>query len=107
MALTAEQRHAQRVIVGVVRAGGARLSRERLSIWRARGSEEWQRSSAEITPLLDVLEVPYSVSITRGPSKRTARQLGFRIDIEWDDLPLLERWVPSLRALIDAVESSE
>lgn len=105
MALTPEQRQAQRVVGGIIRSG-ARLSRERLSIFREKGCEAWQAGAEEVTAHLAVLDVPYTVAITRGPTKRTARTVGFRIDIAWADLPALERWVPSLRRLIDAVEAA-
>jgi hypothetical protein len=108
MALTSAQRSAQRSLVGLIRAGSAVVSRkEGLSIWRARGSEEWQVSVEEITNHLDVLEVPYSVAVVLRPAHgKRPRQAGFSVQVEWDRLDSLVRWAPSLRVLMDAVEES-
>lgn len=108
MALTSAQRSAQRSLVGLIRAGSAVVSRkEGLSIWRARGSEEWQVSVDEITNHLDVLQVPYSVAVVLRPAHgKQPRQAGFSVQVEWDRLDSLVRWVPSLRVLMDAVDES-
>lgn len=107
MPLTPEERLAQRVVGGIIRTGGARLSREQLMIWRSKDAGEFGADAAEVTEHLEALGVPYTVAITRGPTKHTKRQLGFRVDVAWDDLGTLERWLPSLRPLIDAVETPE
>ena len=90
-----------------MRAGSAVVSREDgLSIWRAQGSEEWQIGAAEISEKLDVLQVPYQVAVVRRPARgRRPQQFGFEIRVAWDQLETLTRWVPSLRRLMDAVES--
>jgi hypothetical protein len=73
VALTREQRRAQRALVGIMTSGTAALTIECLSIWREDGCEEFMTSAAEITAYLDTLEVPYHVAIARGPTKRTSR----------------------------------
>lgn len=108
MALTSAQRSAQRSLVGLVRAGSAVVSlKEGLSIWRAKGSGEWQVGVDEITNHLDVLEVPYTVAVVLRPGNgKRPRQAGFSVQVEWDRLDSLVRWVPSIRVLMDAVEES-
>jgi hypothetical protein len=105
MALTQEQRAAQRSMVGLVRAGSAVISRKHgLSIWRARGSEAWQVSVEEIVDNLDTLEVPYKVGVGVRPARgKSPRRAGFFVIVEWDHLDALLRWVPSIRPLMDAV----
>jgi hypothetical protein len=107
MSLTPEQRQAQRAVGGIIRSGSATLSRQQLSIWRAKGSEQWQAGAEEITAHLDALEVPYAVAIARGPTSRNAEQLGWQIQVAWDDLGTLEKWIPSLRRLINALEEAK
>jgi hypothetical protein len=108
MALTLAQRSAQRSLIGLVRAGSAVVSRkDGLSIWRAKGSEEWQVGAEEITGHLDVLEVPYMVAVVVRPARGARRrEAGFSIQVEWDRLDSLVRWVPSVRVLMDAVKES-
>jgi len=106
MALPSAQRAAQQSLVGLVRVGSAVVSRrDGLTIWRTKGSEEWQVGASEITGHLDVLDVPYSVAIVVRPARGTrARQAGFQIRVAWDQLDSLRRWVPSLQRLMDAVD---
>jgi len=104
MAITEEQRHAQRVWVGVIRAGGARLHEDGLRAWRGKNAGQWQASAQELTEHLDVLGVPYTVEAKRGTwSKRTEREWGFEVHIATADLPSLVAWVPMLNRLIDAL----
>jgi hypothetical protein len=51
--------------------------------------------------------VPYSVAVVLRPGHgKRPRQAGFSVQVEWDRLDSLVRWVPSLRVLMDAVEES-
>jgi hypothetical protein len=108
MALTSQERAAQRSLVGLIHAGSAQLdSAVGLRIWRAPGSEEWQIGVDEISEYFETLGIPHHVALVR----RTVRRrtvVGFEIRVDWDDLPTMLRWVPSLQRLIDAVaEPSE
>lgn len=105
MALSPEQRTAQRVFVGLVRVGAFRLDKTTgWSIWRLNGSEEWQRDVPELSKALDALGVPYSVAVERRKVRNYAQpQMGFRLIIGWNDVDQLVAWVPSLRQYVDAV----
>ena len=67
-------------------------------------AEEYKAGAPEITHHLDVLDVPYYVAVTTGPSKRTSRELGWNVKVRWEDLGQLQRWVPALRRMVDALE---
>lgn len=106
MALTTAQRNAQRSLVGLVRAGGAVVSRkDGLSIWREKGSEGWQVGGEEIANHLEVLGVPYSMaSVVRPVRGARIGRSGFEIRVAWDQLDTIIRWVPSVQRLMDAVD---
>jgi len=107
MAISEEQRHAQRVWVGVIRAGGGGLHEDGLRVWRRKDAGQWQASAQELTEHLDVLGVPYTVDVKRGTwSKRTEREWGFEVHIATADLPTLVAWAPMLNRLIDAMAES-
>lgn len=108
MALASQERAAQRSLVGLIRAGSARLdSAVGLRIWRASGSEEWQIGVDEISGHFETLGIPHHIAlVSRTVRRRTVG--GFEIRVDWDDLPTVLRGVPSLQRLIDAVaEPSE
>lgn len=107
MALTEQERYAQRVLTGVIRRGGgtAFLTRDYLGIWRERGSEEWKAGARELSGLLDVLAIPHTVAgVTRPATRRFPARPGQEIRVAWDDLHTVVRWVPLLQELIDAVQ---
>lgn len=108
MALTAAQRNAQRSLVGLVRAGSAVVSRrDGLSIWREKGSEEWQVGGEEIAKDLEVLGVPYSVTSVVRPARGARHSLlGFEIRVAWDELDTIISWVPSVQRLMDIVDDN-
>lgn len=107
MVLTSPQRDAQRSLVGLIRAGSAVVSRRNgLCIWRARGSEEWQVGVEEISRHLETLSVPFGVSLViRGAREGRPKEVGFEIQVAWDELDAVTRWAPSLKLLMDAVDS--
>jgi hypothetical protein len=106
MALTAAQRNAQRSLVGLVRAGGAVVSRRNgLSIWRQKGSEEWQVGVEEIAKHLEVLGVPYSMTSVVRPARGARHSLlGSEIRVAWHELDTIIRWVPSVQRLMGVVD---
>jgi len=103
MTLTSQERAAQRSLVGLIRTCIAQLdSAVGLRIWRAPGSEEWQVGVDEVSGHFGTLGVPHHIALVR----RTARRrtvAGFEIRVDWEDLPAVLRWAPSLQKLIDAV----
>lgn len=103
MALTPEQRHAQRVWVGVIRFGGVWLYPDGLRVWRSKNAGEYMTSAQELTEYLDVLDVPYTVEVRRGRSKRFEREMGFEVHIATEDLPILAAWIPMVNRLVDAL----
>lgn len=106
--LTPDQRAAQRSLVGLVRVGSAVVdSVDGLCIWRAAGAEEWQVGPEEITAHLETLRIPYQVVVKVKPrtAKRPA-QGGFEVQVPWESLPAVTRWVPSVQRLIDALAGS-
>lgn len=109
MPLTPEQRAAQRVFVGLIRVGAFELTKDRgWSIWRLKGSEEWQRSVPELSELLNFIDVPHTISIERRIIKKRPRpQVGLMLQIAWEDLDRFTAWVPSLKIYIAVLESDE
>jgi hypothetical protein len=46
------------------------------------------------------------MAMAGGPTQRKAKQLGWQIQVAWGDLGALEKWLPSLRGLIDAFDQA-
>lgn len=103
MALTPEQRHAQRVWVGVIRAGGAQLYPDGLRAWRSKDAGEYMTSAQDLTQCLEALGVRYTVDVRRGRSNRFEREMGFEVHVDTADLPALAAWIPMLNRLVDAL----
>ena len=104
MALTDEERHAQRVLVGLVNAGGpaAHMDSEGWHVHRDPRVDVISVPAEEITEHYETLGVPYSVRIVmlKAPRTKSPRAV-FDVFVDNADLPTLVRWVPSLQRLID------
>ena len=113
MAHTPQQRTAQRSLNGCINGPWTRLSKtDGLVIWRP--SDEIIDSFGgvrlhEITTHLDSLDVPYDVLLMRrGPTKSMSNTPGFAARILWEDLHVLEKWLPTrIGRLRNAVENFE
>lgn len=107
MALTPEQRTAQRKIVGTLNLKNLMWFEPtgEFCIWRdQQASEDWGAGIPELSKHFDILEIPYSVRVQmQNVGKR--RKAGFTLVVQWDDLPALTRWVPSFQTQIDNVRS--
>jgi hypothetical protein len=105
MALTPEERTAQRKIVGTLtRKSHMWFEPEGgFCIWRdQRASDEWGAGIPELSQLFDVLEIPYVVRAQRRKvGKQEQAEVSFVLVVAWDDLPALTRWVPSFQKDID------
>lgn len=107
MALTSEQRTAQRKIVGMLtlKSGMWFEPTGEFCIWRDKtASIEWAGGIPEFSPHFDVLEIPYSIRIESLTVRKTKKP-GFTLVIAWDDLPALTRWAPSFQKQIDGVRA--
>lgn len=106
MALTPEQRSAQRRLIGLVRAGSnGSLSREHgLRWWREEADGEWKAGHTNLTEMFVTLGIPYEVTIEKRPTRGRARGV-VGVYVPWDDLPAVVRWMPSFQQLIDQVEA--
>ena len=105
MALTPEQRNAQRKIVGTLNARSYMWFEPDLAfcIWRdERASTEWGAGIPELSAYYDTLEIPYEVRIETIPAGKK-KKTGFTLVVKRDDLPALTRWMPSFQKQIDAV----
>ncbi|MFD9061145.1 hypothetical protein ACFVZ3_06445 [Kitasatospora purpeofusca] len=97
---TAEQKTAQRRMVGRVNAGGV-LNRDGLAFWREADCGEFYPDADEVAQDLAVLQAPceivtaYRFPLANGYSKRPRK--GYEVRIATKDLPSLEVWMPSLK----------
>jgi hypothetical protein len=106
MALTPDQRSAQRRLIGLVRVGSnGSLSREHgLGWWREETDGEWKSGHNDITEMFEALGIPYDVTIEKRPIRGRVRAV-IGAYVAWDDLPAVVRWMPSFQQLIDQVEA--
>ena len=107
MALTPEQRTAQRKIVGTLSLKSHmwfELTGD-FCIWRDdRASAEWGAGIPELSEHFDALEIPYLVRVeVVNTGKR--KKAGFTLVVQRNDLPALTRWVPSFQKQIDNVQA--
>jgi hypothetical protein len=97
---TAEQRAAQRRMVGRVNTSGV-LNRDGLAFWREADCGEFYPDADEVAADLATLQVPCEiVTAYRFPlaNARTRRpRKGYEVRIAAKDLPSLEAWMPSLK----------
>ncbi|MFJ1636527.1 MULTISPECIES: hypothetical protein [unclassified Streptomyces] len=97
---TAEQRAAQRRMVGRVNCGGV-LNRDGLAFWREADCGEYWPDADEVAADLAVLQVPceivtaYRFPLANDHSKRA--RTGYEVRIATKDLPSPEVWMPSLK----------
>jgi hypothetical protein len=107
MALTPEQRTAQRKIVGTLNPRSGMWFEPDLGfcIWRdQRASTEWGAGIPELSEHFDPLEVPY-VARPDVLDVGKRKEAGFTLVVRWDDMPTLTRWVPSFQKQVDAARS--
>lgn len=103
MALTPEQRTAQRKIVATLNLKIRMWFEPKTGfcIWRdTRASEDWGAGIPELSRHFDTLAIPYVVRpemLTVGKQGKP----GFTLIVLWHDLPALTRWVPSFQKQID------
>jgi len=105
MALTPEQRTAQRKIVGMLnlKSGMWFEPTGDFCIWRDDVASEWGGGIPEVSAHFDVLEIPYLVRIEQINTGKQ-KKAGFTLVVHWDDLPSLTRWAPSFQKQIDGVK---
>jgi hypothetical protein len=107
MALTPEQRTAQRKLVGTLnlKSGMWFEPSGGFCIWRdQRASVEWGAGIPELSVHFDTLEIPYIVRpevVAVGKS----RKAGLTLIVQWNNLDALTKWVPSFQKQIDRVRS--
>ena len=108
MALTPEQRTAQRKLVGTLNLKSHmwfELSGD-FCIWRdERASAAWGAGIPELSAHLDTLEIPYIVRVEWISAGNNKKKLGFTLVIVSGDLPKLTRWAPSFQKQIDNVSA--
>lgn len=103
MALTPEQRTAQRKLVGTLnlRSGMWFDPDIGFCIWRdQRASIDWGAGIPELGAHFDTFEIPYVVRVEVLTVGRQNKP-GFTLVVWWDDLHALTRWVPSYQKQID------
>jgi hypothetical protein len=108
MALTPEQRTAQRKIVGTLNLRSFMWfdPHGQFCIWRDnRASTEWGAGIPELSAHFDTLEIPYSVRIQMMTVSKNNRKAGAALVVQWGDLPALTRWVPSFQKQIEGVRA--
>lgn len=106
MALTPEQRTAQRKLVGTLNLKSSMWFEPNgeFCIWRdQRASTEWGAGIPELSAHFDTLEIPYVVRVELLNVGKNKKKAGFTLVVRWDDLPALTRWVPSFQKQIDNV----
>jgi hypothetical protein len=107
MALTPEQRSAQRKLVGTLNLKSGMWFEPDVGfcLWRDhQASAEWGAGIPELSINFDTLEIPYVVR----PEVLTVRErekAGLTLIVRWDDLDSLTKWVPSFQKQIDNVRA--
>lgn len=107
MALTPEQREAQRKLIGLILRGGASwMNREDgLCIFRQELESNFNVGAHELTEHLDTLDIPYTVTLNYPMTFGQRKVKGYKISVAWDDLPTVTKWMPSLQKHIDKVDA--
>lgn len=110
--LTEDERHAQRRLIGLLNGGAhVYLCRAHLGIFRESSSEEWKTTAREVTDALDVLDIPYTVTLMSGmfPTKKShpRGRHGTDVRILWDDFASVLHWMPSFQKHIDWAEAAD
>lgn len=107
MALTPEERTAQRKLVGTLNLESGMWFEADIGfcLWRdQRASTEWGAGIPELSVHFDTLEIPYVVRV-EVLNVGNQKKAGFTLMVRWDDLPTLTRWIPSFQKHIDGARA--